>query len=223
MYPLADNFILSLAVTILLQVTFVFLLFYLWGERKWQYWLLTAVLAWFIFSISNFNQLIISNVSAAYLLYLKNKKNTPKYWGLVLTAFAFYVKAYVAILSGTLTFSLLVIDFLRTKNYKRSFIDASILPGMMLLLWLVMYKSPIGFINYCFGMAHLAGDNSAAAAFHPCNNWLLILPFLVTISTIPFLQSTKEGKVSGFLFLLSFFAAWKYGMYELFFFSLRFR
>jgi hypothetical protein len=212
MYPLADNFILSVVVTILLQVVFVFQLFYLFGKEKWQYWVLTALLAWFIFSISNFNQLIISNVSVAYLLFLKNEKPFPKYWGLVLTAFAFYVKAYVAIIAGTLTFSLLAIDFLRNRNYKRSLIDTSALLVTMLLIWLLMYNQPTGFINYCVGMFHLAGDNSAAAAFNPTNNWLLVVPLLAVVWIVPFLQKTGEGKMFGFLFSLSFFAAWKYGM-----------
>ncbi len=212
MYPLAENFILSVAVTMLLQIVFLFQLFKLFNKNKWQYWLLTAVLAWFIFSLSNFNQLIISNISAAYLLYLKYEKPLPKYWGLVLTAFAIYVKAYVAIIAGTLTFSLLAIEFIRTKNYKRSLADTSITLAAMLLFWIFIYGSPGGFINYCIGMFHLAGDNSAAAAFHPTNNWLLILPFLIGCWAIPFLQKTSEGKIFGFLFLLAFFAAWKYGM-----------
>lgn len=212
MYPLAENFILSIAVTILLQIVFVFQLYKLFDKNKWQYWLLTAVLAWFIFSLSNFNQLIISNISAAYLLYLKNSKPLPKYWGLVLTAFAIYIKAYVAIIAGTLTFSLLAIDYFQTKNYKRILSDTAITLATTLLFWIFLYGTPGGFINYCIGMFHLAGDNSAAAAFHPTNNWLLILPFLIGCFTLPFLQKTIEGKMFGFLFLLAFFAAWKYGM-----------
>lgn len=212
MYPLAENFILSVTVTMLLQIVFVFQLFQLFNKNKWPFWLLTAVMAWFIFSLSNFNQLIISNISAAYLLYLKYEKPLPKYWGLILTAFAIYVKAYVAIIAGTLSFSLLAIEFIRTKNYKRSLSDISITLGAMLLFWIFIHGSPGGFINYCIGMFHLAGDNSAAAAFHPTNNWLLILPFLIGCWAIPFLQKTSEGKMFGFLFLLAFFAAWKYGM-----------
>lgn len=212
MYPLAENFILSVIVTIILQVAFVVQLFHLIDAKKWQEWLLTAVLAWIIFSLSNFNQLVISNISVAYLLYFRNEKQFLKYWGLVLTAFAFYVKAYVAIISGTLTFSLLVINLLRYKNYKQTLIDLSFLLGSMLLFWYLMYSQLGGFVNYCIGMIHLAGDNSAAAAYFPNNNWWLIVPFLVIIWSLPFLQKSREGKIFGFLFSLSFFAAWKYGM-----------
>ena len=221
MYPLANNFILSVIVTIFFQLVFIFQLFYLLNEDKWQYWVLTAILAWFIFSISNFNQLIASNISVAYLLYLKHEKPLPKYWGLLLTAFAVYVKAYIAIIAGTLTFSLLAIEFIRTKNYKRSLIDISLVLLAMLLFWLIIYGNPAGFVNYGIGMFHLAGDNSAAAAFHPDNNWLYILPFLIVLAAIPFLQRTKEGKTAGLLFLPAFFAAWKYGMAREDFFHVR--
>ena len=212
MYPLADNFVLSAIVTVILQVAFVFQLFSLFGKEKWQYWMLTAVSSWLIFSLSNFNQLILSNISVAFLLFLNDKEQAPKYFGLILTAFAFYIKANVAIIAGTLTFSLLAINFFWNKNYKQTFIDAAVLLGSMLLLWMLIYKQLGGFINYCIGMIHLAGDNSAAAAYYPNNNWWLIAPALVIIWSISFMQKTREGKIFGFLFALSFFAAWKYGM-----------
>lgn len=212
MYPLGDNFGLSAIVTIILQTVFVFQLFSLFGEEKWQYWILTAVSSWLIFSLSNFNQLILSNISVAFLLFLNDKKQGPKYLGLVLTAFAFYIKAYVAIIAGTLTASLFLINFFWNKNYKQTFIDAAVLLGSMLLIWVLIHKQLGGFINYCIGMIHLAGDNSAAAAYHPHNNWWLITPFLLITCSISFLQKTKKSKLFGFLFSLSFFAIWKYGM-----------
>ncbi len=212
MYPLADNFVLSALVTMLLQIAFAFQLFSLFGKEKWQYWMLTAVTSWFIFSFSNFNQLVLSNISVAFLLYLNDKKQAPKYFGLVLTAFAFYIKAYVAIVAGTLTFSLLAINFFWNRNYKQTFIDAAVLLGSMLLIWISIYRQLSGFVNYCIGMIHLAGDNSAAAAYYPHNNWWLITPFLIITGSIAFLQKTGKGKFFGFLFALSFFALWKYGM-----------
>jgi len=212
MYPLAENFMLAVLVTFILQVVFVFQLFSLVGGDKKYRWLLTAVLSWFIFSISNFNQLVISNVSVACLLFLKNGKLSYKYWGILLTAFAFYVKAWVAIITGTLTVSMLVISFIRNKNYKQLLLDLAVLLGTMYLLWIVMYGSLSGFFGYCTGMFHLAGDNSAAAAYHPDNNWWLVVPLVLVAFVLPFIKRTRDSKTFGFLFLLSFLAAWKYGM-----------
>lgn len=212
MYPLAENFLLAVSVTIILQVAFVLQFYAISGKDRWINVLIVLVLSWFIFSISNFNQLVLSNISVGYLNYLKNDKPIHKYWAFLLAAFAFYVRAYVAILAGALTVSFLVIYFFRNRNIRQTVTDAAILLGMMLLFWLLMFHQFSGFVNYCIGMVHLAGDNSAGAALHPKNNWLLLIPFLIIILTIPFVQKTKEAYMFGFLFLFSFFAAWKYGM-----------
>ena len=212
MYPLAQNFLLVASITAVLQMVFVFQLFPLIGGEKKSDWLLTAALAWLVFSLSNFNQLVISNVTIAYLLFLKNGKPVNKYIGLLLTAFAFYVKVWLAIITGTLTFSLLVIVFFRNKNYRQLVIDAGVLLVLVYLFWIAIYGSLSGFVDHCIGMFYLAGDNSAAAAYHPRNNWLLAAPFLLLTLVLPFVQKTKDGKTFGLLFILSFFAAWKYGM-----------
>lgn len=212
MYPTGENFLFSVLVIMLLQIFFFFQLYRLLGKETWQYMLLTVLLSWFIFSLSNFNLLILSNISVSYLNFLNEEKPYHKYTGFVLTAFAFYVKAYIAILSGVITFSFLVILFFRNRQIKQGILDILAIIGAMMFFWLLMYHQLTGFINYCVGMVHLAGDNSAGAALHPNNNWLLIIPFLVVICLMPFLQQNKKGIAFGFLFLLGFFAAWKYGM-----------
>jgi len=61
-------------------------------------------------------------------------------------------------------------------------------------------------------MLNLASDNSAAAAYYPDNNWILIIIFLLSIVPIAFIQKTREGKYFGLLLSLSIFLAWKHGM-----------
>lgn len=212
MYPTADNFLLAVAVILILQVAFVFQIYTLTGKDKWTNVLIALVLSWFIFSLSNFNQLILSNIAVGYLNYLTNERPAHKYWTFLLAAFVFYVKAYAAILAGAMTVSFLVIVFFRNRDIRKTVTDAVVLLGMMLLFWVLMFHQITGFIDYCIGMIHLAGDNSAAAALYPKNNWMLLVPFLMIIMAIPFVQKTREAYLFGFLFLFSFFAAWKYGM-----------
>lgn len=212
MYPTGENFLITVAVTMILQVAFVFEFYTLIGKDKWLNVFIAAILSWFIFSLSNFNQLILSNIAVGYLNYLKDERPIHKYLGFLLAAFAFYVKAYVAILAGALTVSFLVLVIVRNRNIRRILADGAVLLGMMILFWVLMFHQFSGFISYCIGMIHLAGDNSAAAALYPKNNWLLLVPFLVIIVAIPFIQRIREAYLFGFLFLFSFFAAWKYGM-----------
>jgi hypothetical protein len=60
MYPTADNFLLAAAVTMILQVAFVFEFYVLTNKDKWLNVLIAIMVSWFIFSLSNFNQLILS-------------------------------------------------------------------------------------------------------------------------------------------------------------------
>jgi hypothetical protein len=212
MYPLAPNFVVALFVTVVLQIAFVVLLFELFGRHSVVFWLLTAVVSWFVFALTDFNQLILSNIFLAYLLYFKNGKKAYKYWGFVLMALAFYVKAYVAILSGTITFAFVLTDFYHKRNIRNSLSDGAIIVLFLLAFWVAMYHTLSGFWDYCIGMVHLAGDNSAAASYYPQNNWLLLAPFLVLMAGVPFLQKNSRAQLFGCIFLLSFFACWKYGM-----------
>jgi hypothetical protein len=118
------------------------------------------------------------NIAIGYLNYLKKESAIHKYWAFLLAAFVFYIKAYAAILAGALTISFLAIVIFRNRNIRQIVRDGAVLLGMMILFWVLMFHQFTGFVNYCIGMIHLAGDNSAAAALYPKNDWLLLLPFL---------------------------------------------
>jgi len=212
MYPLSENFNLAAIVTILLQVVFTILLFRLFNKNHFGFIFLTAVISWFIFSISNFNQLILSNVLLGYLLHFKSADNSYKYWSFFLTAMAFYVKAYVAIISGIFTFSFLIIKLIRNRDFRDFFYNCGIIMMFLIVFWVLMFKNLSGFLWYCIGMMHLAGDNSAAATFIPNNNWFFLVPSLLITSCLPFLQNNKESPLFAWLFLPALFAGWKYGM-----------
>ena len=129
-----------------------------------------------------------------------------------MTAFAFYVNSYAAIVSATISFSFLAYYLFINKNYKRLAIDVFIILGLMTVICLIMYGSFEGFINYYVGMFQLAQDNSSAAAYYPYNNWWLLSGFLLIAFTLPFLTKSKSALFYGTLATLSVFAAWKHGM-----------
>jgi hypothetical protein len=212
MYPLAENFIIATIVTISLQVVFTILLFRLFNKNQIGFVILAAAISWFIISISNFNQLILSNVLLAYLLDFKSANNRYKYWGFLLTSTAFYVKAYVAIISGAFTVSFLVIQLIRNRDFRYFFYSCFIVIASMIAFWVIMFRNVSGFLWYCIGIMHLAGDNSAAAAYNPANNWLLLVPSLLIVFCLPFFQKNKKASLFAWLFLPALFAGWKYGM-----------
>ncbi len=212
MYPLQENILIETIVTSFLKILLIFnllKLFYNSGTSKWS---LTLIIAYFISIIANFNHLILTNIILLYFNYYHTKNTGFKLLAFVLTAFAFYVKSYVAILSGIITFSFLTYFIVSDRNYKKLAIDIITILGLLLLYWLLMYGTFSGFIKYATGMYYLAQDNSSAASYYPYNNWWLLSIFLLIIFSIAYLNKSKSSLFFLILISLSLFAAWKHGM-----------
>lgn len=213
MYPLPENILLSTAVDAILKLSLVFHLIALLSVRMdGMKYLVGVLIASFISIIAGFNHLVLANLILIYCTVRVHGWKKWRFVAYILTAFAFYVKAYVAILSIVLFASYQVITFLQDRRVRSLLIDASFLAGMLLFFWLMMYGTPQGLINYLVGMVHLAGDNSSAAAFYPHNHWWVLALFMLTVPVLLAMNRTKEFFFYTILIGLSLFAAWKHGM-----------
>jgi len=212
MYPLQENFIIVLIVTTLLQFGIIFNLFTLTSFNNGKSWLLPLLISIILIKLSNFTLLILTNISLFYLLHYHHNNAFYKYGGLLLTAFAFYIKIQAAIISVTLTASFLIIDLIRHRKYLLTLKDITIQCLLIILIWFLMFNSFRGFFSYLCGIFNLAAENSAAVSLYPQNNWLYLIIFILTIVLIPFLQRNRMAYYFGFVFILSLFAAWKHGM-----------
>ena len=98
----------------------VLLIFYTLKDKDGtERWLLTTLISFILLNLLNFNLIVLANIVLLFLLHHENEKPALKYLAFLLTAFAFYVKAYVAIVAGTIVFSYLVISFFnKTHIYK---------------------------------------------------------------------------------------------------------
>lgn len=212
MYPLPENVIWVTLITSVLKILLVFNLFRVTGRNSGNKWLITFVFAYLFSVVALFNQLILANILLFYANYFNREKWVYKAGAFVLTAFAFYIRSYVAILSGVITFSFLSYYLFSSRNFKKLATDVLTILGFILAFWIAMYGTLSGFIGYVTGMVHLAGDNSTAASYYPYNNWWILSVFLVIVSLLPFANRTKKSYFFGILILLSLFAAWKHGM-----------
>lgn len=212
MYPLPENIVLVTLVTSILKIFLVFNIFQITDRDSGNRWLITLIFAYLFSVVSIFNHLILANILLFYLNYYNREKWTYKLGAFILTAFAFYIRSYVAILSGVITFSFLSYYIFTNWNYKKFACDALTILGLMLAFWIAMYGTLYGFVGYIVGMIHLAGDNSTAAAYYPNNNWWILSIFLVIVFLLPFGNRTKKSYFYGILITLSMFAAWKHGM-----------
>jgi hypothetical protein len=213
MYPLQENILLSTLVTSILKTLLVFNIIWIFsGSKNQTKWIVSFIFAYLLSLISDFNLLILANILLLYCNFYDSNKIVYKLLGFLLTAFVFYIKAYAAIISGVLFFSFIIYYLYQTKSIKQLIVDCLSLSGFIIIFWILMYGTFNGLIGYIWGMFHLAIDNSSAVAYYPYNNWLILTLFLLLIITIFVINRTKQSIFFGTLIVLSFFAAWKYGM-----------
>jgi hypothetical protein len=213
MYPLSENVLLATLVISLLKGLLVFNVVFLFSDNKSQVkWLAAFAFAYLVSLMGHFNHLILANILLLYCNYFQSNFKPYKFLAFVLTAFAFFVKAYVAIVAGTLFFSFVVYLFLQHKNFKKLLIDGLLLLGFMVFFWLLMFGTARGFSNFVWGMFHLAQDNSSAASYYPQNNWIVLVLFMLSLLSLFFTNRTKKSLFFGLLIALSLFASWKHAM-----------
>ena len=213
MYPLTENILIAIVVSSGLKALLVFsTLFLLYDLNKYQKWFVVLIFTFIVSGLSNFNHLLLANLLILYCNYYQKPHFIFKLAALLLTAFAFYVKAYVAIVSGTFLFSFLVYQVFIEKQVKRSLIDGIVFCAFALGFWLFMYGTPKGVVQYVWGMMHLAQDNSSAAAYYPENNWFFLALSLSGMISLFVLNCNKKTTFFTILVGLSLFASWKHGM-----------
>jgi len=212
MYPLQENILIATLIISILKILLVFNILWMVEQAGITKWFFAFIFAYFVSTISGFNHLILANLILFYVNFFNHENWIFKFAAFILTAFAFYIKSYVAIMSGTICFSFLTYYFFDNKNYKKLLFDVLTIIGLLLVIWFLMYETFAGFITYIVGMFHLAEENSSAASYYPYNNWWILSLFLLIIFSLPFINKTKKSLFYGTIITLSLFAAWKHGM-----------
>ncbi|GEM_PF-770552 len=134
----------------------------------------------------------------------------------IITVAAVYVKAFVGIVCIIITIGFILILLYETLFQKRSarrLLFILVFPVLLVATWFLLYGTFSGFFRYLYGMVQLAGDNSAAVAYYPDNNWWLLglAGFsLVCLIIVHF----RQHLLLKYIILAgpALFAVWKYGM-----------
>ncbi len=211
-YPLAPNVEVYLAVLLLLKILLVLALAELVQTSKAKKWLLIFGSAYLLCVLTDFVHLTLAVCLAAGCAYYKTQKVFYKIVLFLLSAVAFYVKSYVAVLSGTLVVALLLYELFTVKSVKRFFVESSAVLLAIFCIWILLYQSPNGFFRYVVGVSQLIGDNSAAAAFYPENNWAALFGCFLCLIFLYFKKGSNMHVFYASFTLFSLFAAWKHGM-----------
>lgn len=213
MYPQPNNVLLVTIVFSLLKILLVLTISFLFDTKNNFKWLLIFATAYLICILSDINHLIISNIILLFCNYFNTENLIYKITAFILTAFALYIKSYVAIVSLMICISFVLYYLISDRNnFKKAIFDIALLSVLTILIWCLMYGTFFGVSEYFIGMFHLAQDNSSAASTYPYNNWILLTAFLLITFSIPIINKNKKSFFYGTLTAMSLFAAWKHGM-----------
>lgn len=211
-YPLKDKLLVTIIIKTLLQLFLVVQIFIISRISTRHPWIFTTAGSLILVYFAGMNLLVLVNIVIAGLIYLETGKGSFKLAGFILSAFAFYLNAYSAILAGIIMLCFLLINLFRKRDLLLFFRDSFIILGLIFAGWILIFRNSGGFINYFIGIINLAGDNSSAVSYYPDNNWLLLAVFIVFTLSLFIINRSDKAKRFSSLVLLSMFAAWKHGM-----------
>jgi hypothetical protein len=218
MYPLPGDSLWWIATgfVLLMRLTRSYSLMKLVIDKSWNY-ILFATVGLIVLSI--YGGVLMTLIEAVVLLLLNYHKNRHQSWmiaAFLLSAIAFYIKAYAGILCLSILvpfIMLLTIEVLLKKEKPWRLVYALLFPSGIVVTWLSLYGTLHGLPRFIKGMQQLASDNSAAAALYPDNLWVLLcLGLLIGGLLVSINLRDVKSRYYFALILPALFASWKYGM-----------
>jgi hypothetical protein len=218
MYPLTDGYNLIIAVAFQFLVRFAFAFSLLFCQLKQGLWQLVKsfIVITILLSLLDLLLVLVGLVIIFSVNYLVSKKQVWLILLLIISSIAIYIKAFVGILCFSVTTALFIIilyDMIFNKADWKVLLSFSLIPILLLIFWLSFYGTFSGLGRYLFGMMQLAGDNSAAVAYYPDNNWWFIAMAFGLLGVITVIHIRQLWAVRYIILVIpAFFATWKYGM-----------
>jgi hypothetical protein len=218
MYPLptGPSFWVAILTHFVLRVFMAFSLIKLATYKPSGLFVFAFISTIILLSINDILLTMVQVIALCYLNFFERRNITWLIPALILAALAVYVKAFVGIVGLITTLSFAGIMIYRSiigLESKYRLLLLLIIPFCILFTWIVLYGTFEGMAGYFKGMFELAGDNSAAVAVYPNNNWWLIV-FGIFSGLILLFLTFKNKATIRFTILIApaLFAIWKYGM-----------
>jgi len=218
MYPLpfGPNIWISVLFHLGLRILLAYSIMKLASRKAILSFVLAFVAAVVLLVISDLLLTLIQVIILCYLNFFDRRNVTWLIPALILTPFALLIKAFVGIASILITLCFAGIMIYRSITGTESryrLLLLLIVPFVFLLIWFGLYGDLNGITGFLKGMSELAADNSAAVAFYPPNNWLILgLAMFSGLLMIVFGFKDLGQRRFVILILPALFAIWKYGM-----------
>ncbi len=210
--PLPIGYNLEIGILCISIIRFFFIyLFLCLSNLKKNTLSFSFIIALILSNYIGFDYFIYGIVAMSIIIYRENKKNIFLIISSFFIVFGLLIKINIGIISSLIYFSFLAYNFYYNKNYKKliySFLSPLL---FFLIFWFLLYGDMYGIINYFKALFIFSIGNSSAFSINPENNWYLLSLFFIIFSLIPVLSKDKNVYFLYIIFLLAFFAAFKYG------------
>jgi hypothetical protein len=235
--PIGSNLVISVIIISVLKlgflISFLYLIFLIKKPIAWfdkiGIWVVFSVNSFLIsFRFIGFGFLLVFLTATLLLLHGETRKSIFFILGITISTLAILVKSSYGIVSFLMVFSYGLIEYLRFKHGKSLLFTLLGMAGSFLLGWFVIYGNLEGIGDYLHGMFELASGNSSAMTTNPDNNWFLLSIFVLSYFSVPFYIREKRMLILYGVFLLPFFAFFKYAfsreinIHHFFFFIIHF-
>ncbi len=218
MYPLPGDGLWWIAIGFLslIRIVWAYSLMLLVKGKSITYFIIAFIGA---LLLSGYMALLLTIVQLCILFFINYLETRKIIWfivPLVLSSLAFYIKAFVGIVSLSIVGAFFILELYYIWRRKEQFYKILfflLVPATIVLIWFLLYGELEGLPRFIIGMQQLAGDNSAAAALYPDNLWVWLVIGMVSGLVLIFLNLKNENLMQFvFITMPALFAIWKYSM-----------
>ena len=206
------NFQLAILFFSLLKIGILYGLFRIARIRKLNTLIAIGLLTLFG-GVVNLDLLIISATYLLCVVFLEKKKLELIIAASVIAGIGFCIKISIGVSSFSILAIGLLSQVLKSDQPRTDAVKAILFSALTVFITgLVIFLSPLKFIDYFIFAVKFSGQFSSSLAFYAENNWLYLALVLCTV-IIPFIRTKgKKDLILIILLLPVLFAMWKHAM-----------
>jgi hypothetical protein len=229
--PVGNNLLISVIVITLFKFVFLLSFLYLNFLIKKPKTLSSRIVIITIFAVLsfliNFGYILVFFTASLLLLHAETKNKMFIVLAIAVASFSLLVKSSYGIAGVLLAFSYNIIDFIQFKKINQFILISLGLVLFFISEWLIIYQDISGILPFLRGTWELSLGYSSAMATSSAtmkalqdaygwsvgpseNNWILLSIFFITYFYLPLYIKEKRVFVLYGMFLLPFFAFFKY-------------
>ena len=180
-------------------------------SERFSLWFIPAILLFLASYFVIIDSLIIFDCMFLALIYLRKQKWWTFISASTLAIFSLFIKVSIGVNSLSVILVAIILYFIEYKNLKVLGIQVATFIGILLLLSMLILRSPATIFDWYAGAFHLVfGYGSLNLNYD--NHKVYLLLFISSFFLCPFVCKDKYARYSFIMMTIPLFASWKHGI-----------